>query len=299
MDEARRGKGIYKGLARFAGEKRQFVKAVLEEVRSRGPLTARELSKPGERTGPWWGWHDGKIALEYLFWTGEVTAAGRHNTFERVYDVPDRVIPSDVLNAPAPSQPDAVRELVRLSGSALGIATEADLRDYFRLPADAMKRAIAELVEEGHLIPAAVANWRMPAWLRAGAARPRRATGTALLSPFDPLVWERSRAERLFGFRYRIEIYTPAPKRAFGYYVLPFLHRGRFAARVCLKSDRTAGLLRVNAAHLEPAREHGEVAEALAAALAGMAHWLGLEAVAVSHRGDLARTLKTAVARAM
>ncbi len=294
MADARSGQGIYKGLARFAREKRKFVESVLKEVRERGPLSARELAEPGERTGPWWGWHDGKTALEYLFWAGEVTAASRQGNFERLYDVPERVIPGDVLNLPTPDERDAIRELVRLSAKAMGVASEADLRDYFRLPVAASKRAIRELTEEGALIPAKVEGWRMEVWLDRDAAQPRRATGTALLSPFDPVVWERGRTERLFGFRYRIEIYTPAPKRVYGYYVLPFLHRGRLAARVCLKADRSNGVLRVNSAHIEPGRDAGETAEALSERLASLAQWLGLGGVTVADRGDLAQSLKRA-----
>lgn len=296
MAEARAGRGVYKDLVRFAREKRRFVEDVLREVNARGPLTARELAGPGQRTGPWWGWHDGKLALEYLFWTGEVTAAGRQGNFERIYDVPERAIPRRVLDLPTPSQAEAIRELVRLSAGALGIASEADLRDYFRLPVAASRRAIEELAEAGDLLPASVEGWRMPAWLPAGAVPPRRATGSALLSPFDPVVWERGRAERLFGFRYRIEIYTPAPQRTFGYYVLPFLHRGRLVARVCLKADRGRATLRVNAAHAEAGRAGTETAEALAGHLNRLAQWLGLEGVAASDRGDLARPLRAALA---
>ena len=294
MEDARSGQGIYKGLARFAREKKRFVKEVLGQVREHGPLTARELAEPGQRTGPWWGWHDGKTALEYLFWTGDVTATGRQSNFERVYDLPERALPAEILNLPTPSEPDAIRELMRLSGAALGIGSEADLRDYFRLPVAASKRALAELAEEGTLVPANVEGWRIPAWLHRDAGLPRRATGTALLSPFDPVVWERGRAERLFGFRYRIEIYTPAPKRTFGYYVLPFLHKGRLTARTCLKADRAARTLKVNSAHVEDGRAPGETAEALMPELRALALWLGLEHVAIADRGELARPLKQA-----
>jgi len=294
MAAARSGKGIYKELARFAREKRSFVAEVLLQVRARGPLASRELAEPGQRTGPWWGWHDGKTALEYLFWTGDVTAAGRQSNFERVYDIPERAIPKAVLDLPTPSEPDAIRELMRRSAAALGVASEADLRDYFRLPVEASKRAIRELAEDGAIVPASVEGWRMDAWLHKDAAQPRRATPTALLSPFDPIVWERGRAERLFGFRYRIEIYTPAPQRTYGYYVLPFLHRGKLTARVCLKADRAASTLRANSAHIESGYHAGETAEAMAEELRRLAGWLGLERIAVADRGDLARNLKLA-----
>ncbi len=286
MENARRLKGLYSGLVKFARDRADYVSQVLEEVRARGPVSARDLSEPGERTGPWWGWHDGKIALEYLFWAGEVTTATRRG-FERVYDLPERVIPPDILALPTPSEADAQRELVRLAIRAMGIATASDLRDYFRLPLAGARRAIAELVEEGALAPASVEGWKQEAFLDPEAAWPKRGTGTALLSPFDPLVWERSRTERLFNFRYRIEIYTPAHKRQYGYYVLPFLYRGRLVARVDLKADRQAKVLRVLAAHGEGRRCTGAAVEALAAELESLAEWLGLEGVAVGERGDL------------
>ncbi len=286
MDRAARRQQIYGGLATFARERKGYVAGVLDEVRDRGPVSARDLSERGERTGPWWGWHDGKIALEYLFWAGEVTTATRRG-FERVYDLPERVIPAEIQALPTPSEAEAQRELVRLAMRCMGIATAADLRDYFRLPVAGTKRAIAELVEEGALVPAAVEGWRQEAFLDPDAAWPARGTGTALLSPFDPLVWERARTERLFRFRYRIEIYVPADKRKFGYYVLPFLYRGRLVARVDLKADRQDGVLRALAAHGEGRRCTGAAVEALAAELRRLADWLGLSGVVVGQRGDL------------
>lgn len=286
MRRAGRLQDIYGGLADFARERKDYVAAVLDEVRDRGPVSARDLGAPGERTGPWWGWHDGKTALEYLFWAGEVTTATRRG-FERVYDLPERVIPPDILALPTPSEADAQRELVRLAIRAMGIATASDLRDYFRLPLAGARRAIAELAEDGALAPAAVEGWKQSAFLDPEAAWPKRGTGTALLSPFDPLVWERSRTERLFKFRYRIEIYTPAPKRQYGYYVLPFLYRGRLVARVDLKADRQAKVLRVPAVHGEGRRCTGAAVEGLAAELTSLAQWLGLDGVAVGARGDL------------
>lgn len=286
MERAARKQQIYGGLAKFARERASYIEEILNEVRQRGPVSARELSEPGERTGPWWGWHDGKIALEYLFWAGAVTTATRRG-FERVYDLPERVIPAEVLALPTPPEADAQRELVRLSVRAMGIATAADLRDYFRLPLAGARRAIAELVEDGVLVPASVVGWKQDAYLDPDAVWPSRGRGTALLSPFDPLVWERSRTERLFRFRYRIEIYVPAEKRQFGYYVLPFLYRGRLVARVDLKADRQAGVLRVLAAHGEGRTCTGAAIEALAAELETLSEWLGLSGVAVGDRGDL------------
>ena len=291
MADAARGEGLYKDLAKFAREKRGYVAELLQRVREEGPVSARGLGEEGGRTGPWWGWHDAKIGLEYLFWTGEVTAAARQG-FERIYDVPERVIPAEVLDAPTPSRAEAIRKLVALSASALGIASEQDLRDYFRLPVADAKRAIAELVEDGALTPVTVEGWRQDAFIPSGAEPPARAAPTTMLSPFDPLVWNRARTERVFGFSYRIEIYTPAEKRVHGYYVLPFMHRGRFAARACLKAERASGTLRVNTAYAEPGAKPTETAAALSAELAAMASWLGLERVEVAGEGDLAPLLE-------
>jgi hypothetical protein len=234
--------------------------------------------------------------LEWLFWSGRLTAATRRASFERVYDLPERVLPAAILAAPTPPEAAAHRTLIERSAHALGIATATDLRDYFRLsPADAKPR-IEELVEEGTLAPVHVKGWRDVAYLHRDARQPRRAEGQALLSPFDPLVWERSRTERLFGMRYRIEIYTPAHKRVHGYYVLPFLLRDRLAARVDLKADRKGRVLRVEAAHLEQGAPP-DTAEQLAVELRLMAEWLGLEEIGINKRGDLAPALAGCIAR--
>lgn len=297
MARAHGGNGVYSYLARFARDNRAYVKSVLEHVKAQGATAVSDLADPGGRTGHWWGWKKGKIALEYLFDTGAVTAATRIN-FERIYDLTERVIPDAILNMPTPAETDAIRELIDLSSRAMGVASETDLRDYFRLPVDGFKKALPDLVEAGRLRPVTVEGWKPKAYLHAEAKLPRKTDASALLSPFDPLVWERSRAERLFQFHYRIEIYTPAEKRTFGYYVLPFLHEGKFAARVCLKSDRIAGVLRVNTAHKEGHADAGETAKALAAELTLMARWLGLERVEAGDRGDFAHTLKQALAQA-
>jgi uncharacterized protein YcaQ len=241
-----------------------------------------------------WNWHDGKRVLEYLFFTGRVTAAGRVN-FERLYDLPERVLPGEVLAAGTPDEPDAQRELVRISARALGVATEPDLGDYFRLPRSASKARVAELVDSGELHRVQVAGWRAPAYVTAQATLPRRVQARALLSPFDPLVWNRDRALRLFGFHYRIEIYTPAHKRVHGYYVLPFLLGDRLVARVDLKSDRQAGALRVRGAYSEEPSQAAVVARELAEELWLTARWLGLGAVIVEDRGDLAPWLGKSV----
>jgi len=297
MRRAADRRDIYKGLARFAEERRDYIQAVLGEVRSRGPVTARELSEAGARTGPWWGWHDGKIALEYLFWSGAVTAAGRRG-FERIYDIPERAIPAETLAVPEPREDDAIRHLLSLSARALGVASEADLRDYFRLPVAESATALRELIEAGELLPVRIEGWRVGAYLHRDAAIPARAGGTALLSPFDPLVWERGRTERLFNFRYRIEIYTPAHLRQFGYYVLPFLMDGRLVGRTCLKADRQSGVLQVNTSHHEDGTDGAAAAERLAAELARMAAWLELSDIVVRPSGTLAKPLRKAVARA-
>jgi uncharacterized protein YcaQ len=295
MEAAARGEGIYKELARFAREEPYYIAAIRDEVRRRGPLTVRDLTDPGKRLPGWWGWSPGKIALEYLFWTGEVTAATRRN-FERLYDLTERVIPAEILEAPAVPRADAVRELMRLSATALGIASFADLRDYFRLPLADARAALAELIEAHVLEEVTVEGWRAPAYVPSGTAVPRRRPDcSSLLSPFDPLVWERSRAERLFGFSYRIEIYTPAAKRRHGYYVLPFLLGDCFAARLCLKADRAASTLIVNTAHAEPEVDRSAIAGALARELSALMKFLGLASLRVKRKGDLAAELRAAV----
>jgi uncharacterized protein YcaQ len=292
MARAERGEGVWRSLRHFAREHRAAVDEVVARLSGEGPLAAAELGTG--HTGGWWGWSEGKRILEYLFWSGRVTTATRRGAFERVYDLSERVIPGETLDAPTPDDADAQRALIEQGARAHGIATAGDLRDYFRLsPGDALPR-IRELAEAGVLLPVRVEGWREPAWLHRDARRPRRAEGQALLSPFDPLVWERSRTERLFGLRYRIEIYTPAQKRVHGYYVLPFLLGDRLAARVDLKADRKGKRLLVEAAHGEPDAPP-ETGERLAAELAELAEWLGLDTIAVADRGDLAARLRPLV----
>jgi hypothetical protein len=298
---ARAGEFAWRGVSRIATERADLVRWVREEVAQRGPVTAAQIEGdlPRQRGDQWgWNWSAVKTALEWLFWTGEVTAAGRNGAWARVYDLPERVLPAGVLAAPTLTEPEACRRLVAVAAAALGVAAGPELRDYFRLPVAGFRAAVTELVEAGELVPVRVAGWRGPAWRHREARLPRRVPGAGLLSPFDPLVWERPRTERLFGFRYRIEIYVPAPKRVFGYYVLPFRLGDRLVARVDLKADRRDRVLRVPAAWGEPGAPAGETAEPLAAELWRLAGWLGLAGVAAPERGDLAAPLAAALRRA-
>lgn len=294
MVRARAGTGTYGSMDRFGKDEPGYLKSVLDFVTRHGPTAVSDLPDAGKGEGGWWGWSRGKMALETLFDQGLVTTATRQG-FERIYDLPERVIPSEILALETPEERDCFRQLLELSARALGIGTEFDLRDYFRLPVAETKRALADLVEEGTVLPVTVDGWKNVAYLHKDARLPRKAGGTALLSPFDPIVWERARAERLFDFHYRIEIYTPAPKRKFGYYVLPFLMGDRVAGRVCLKADRQEGVLRANAIHGESRADPAETATALADELRKMAQWLGLGGVEPGQKGNLARQLKAAL----
>jgi uncharacterized protein YcaQ len=279
------------GMRQIQRDRPELVRDVLAEVRASGPVPASEVmehERP-KRTGPWWDWSDVKRAFEWLFWSGQLTSARRRG-FERLYDLPERVLPAEVLAAPTPPVEEAQRALLRVAARSLGVGTETDLRDYFRLPAAEAKLRVAELVEAGELWEVAVEGWRQPGLVHPEARFPRRVDARALVGPFDSLIWERPRVERVFGFRYRIEIYVPAPKRVHGYYVLPFLLGDRLVARVDLKADRKGGALRVQSAHAEP-HAPPETAAELRAALESMAAWLGLERLDVVARGDLAPAL--------
>ncbi|WP_111511139.1 winged helix-turn-helix domain-containing protein [Mycobacterium kyogaense] len=271
---------------------------IVAAITELGPATAGQIeahleSEPRGRKGPWWDRSDTKWVAEALWASGVLTTATRIG-FARHYDLTERVLPSDVV-ARQVDEPDAVRELALRAATALGIATEADIRDYFRLSARQVKPAIAALVADGELEPVEVEGWAAPAYLRADQIVPRRDRGTALLCPFDPLIFFRPRVERLFGFHYRIEIYTPAPKRQFGYYVWPFLLDGRLVGRVDLKADRVAGALHVLGAFTEDGHDQARVAAELAAQLQQMAGWLGLADVVVGERGDLVPQLRKAL----
>lgn len=293
MERARDG-AMWTGLARFGRERRDYIDNVLAEIERRGPVTGGDFAE-GPRGKPgWWEWSDGKRALEWLFWAGLITTKTR-NGFERVYDLTERALPARIIDLPTPDEADALRELVRIAARAQGIATEADLRDWFRLPLAETRARLAELVEAGELTPVRVKGWKNLAYLAPGAKTPRKVAHAALLSPFDNLIWTRDRTERLFDVKVRLEIYTPEHKRLHGYYVLPFLEDEAVTARVDLKSDRKAGVLRVQAAWREP-ETTAQTPERLAAELKRMAGWLGLDRVEVTGRGDLADVLDQALA---
>ena len=288
MERAERGGEMYTGLAKWGREHGAYIEEIYRAVVDRGPIAASALE--GQKgSGGWWGWSHAKHAFEWLFWAGRITTAHRRG-FERFYDLPERVLPRAILDLPVPAAQDAHRELLRISARAHGIATAGDLRDYFRLsPAD-MKGRLEELVELGELLPVRVESWDKPAYLHRDARLPRRIEARALLAPFDPVVFERSRTERLFDFRYRIEIYTPADKRQYGYYVLPFLLGDKIVARVDLRADRAASVLRVHATYAEPGAP-AETSAQLFDELKQMQGWLGLEHIEVTPAGDLGPAL--------
>lgn len=280
MAQADRGEAGWSRMRAYATERRAEAMAVLDRIRSEGPLAASDFEGHKGQSG-WWEWSDAKRTLEWLFWAGHITTAARRGSFERVYDLTERIIPQDVLAQPTPADADAHRALIERAAAAHGIATTGDLRDYFRQPPAQVAVAIRDLADDGVLIPVEVPGWRQ-AWLHRDARRPRKVKAQALLAPFDPLIWTRARAERLLGFSYRIEIYVPAEKRQHGYYVLPFLLGDRLVARADLKADRYASCLIVRSLHLEEdAPNH--TSEALLAQLENMARWLGLADLVVPH----------------
>ncbi len=288
--DGRWGKEIVRKNARLAGE-------IVAAVAELGPSTAGQIeahleAEPRGRKGPWWDRSVTKWVAEALFASGVLTTAHRTG-FARHYDLAERVLPAHVL-AREVDDAEALRELVLRASTALGVGTEADIRDYFRLGAAQVKPALANLVAAGELEQVDVEGWAGPSYLRAGQKVPRIDRGTALLCPFDPLIFFRPRVERLFGFHYRIEIYTPAPKRQYGYYVWPFLLDGELVGRVDLKADRVSGTLHVVGVFVEEGRDRARVAAALAGELSTMAAWLGLGGVSVGERGDLSADLRRA-----
>ena len=293
-----KARGWWRHYGELAERSPQLVEDLLAAVKELGPVGAgaleRELVGSGPRArGSWWARSEVKRLCEWLFGMGVLTTGARRG-FERLYDLTERVLPPEVLSREVPED-EGARELVRRAAVALGVATEPDLRDYYRLRPPASQRAVAELVEAGELEPVAVTGWRQPAYRHVAARAPRRVTGAALLCPFDPLIWERDRTERLFGFRYRIEIYVPEPKRVHGYYVFPLLLDGELVGRVDLKADRASGVLRAVGAFAEPDADLPVVARAMAGELRSMAEWLGLSDVVVGPRGDLSPALRAAL----
>ncbi|KAF0865509.1 winged helix-turn-helix domain-containing protein [Pseudomonas sp. LD120] len=291
MQRARQGQGIYAQLARFGQEQQATLRRVLAAVEQQGALAASSLSTREEPAGPWWDWSAEKYALEWLFAAGEVTVSGRRG-FERLYDLPERVIPAAILQQPLLEQAQAQRRLLLQAATALGVATQKDLRDYFRLDPGDSRARLAELLESGELLACEVHGWKQRAYCLPQARVPRKVEASALLSPFDSLIWERSRTERLFDFRYRLEIYTPQHKRVYGYYVLPFLHNERIVARVDLRAERALGRLAVHAVHEEEPGLDEEGIRALVVQLRQMANWLGLEQVQLNCQRDGARRLR-------
>ncbi len=292
MERARAGE-IWEGMARFGRERRDYIDNVLEEIERRGPVTGGDFAD-GPRKAGWWNWSNGKRALEWLFWAGLISVKTRRG-FERVYDITERGMTRAVNETPTPREDEAQRRLVMIAARAMGVATEGDLRDYFRLTLEDNRARIAELVENGELLKVGVQGWRQPGYAVPALKIPRRLPARALLSPFDNLIWRRERTERVFGARIRLEIYTPAEKREHGYYVLPFLQGEAITARVDLKSDRKAGVLMVQATHLEPGADAETVAPDLAAELRLMAGWLGLKEVSATKKGGLSAALSKAL----
>ena len=269
-----------------------YLDSVLAEIAEHGPMTVSELSDPGSRTGPWWGHGKGKVALDWLFSKGLITAY-RNGNFGRLYDLPERVIPAEHLNAPAPSKDEAFRQLLLLSARHHGVGTLGDLADYYRLNKVVAREVMNDIVGSGELVEVQVEGWDQPAILDPEAKLPRRIDAATLLTPFDPIVWERDRAERLFAFFYRIEIYVPEPDRVYGYYVLPFLMGDTLVGRVDLKSDRKNGALLVKGSYHEPGVDPGEVAARLGPELSQMSEWLGLGDVDIAANGNLAPALRS------
>jgi uncharacterized protein YcaQ len=301
----------------IASERGADVAQVYREVAERGPITAGELSNPGKRSGNWWGWASGKAALEYLYDAGLVAIAGRRG-FERQYDLIERIIPQAALDVAVPRE-EAMKQLICLAAQAYGVGTFQDIIGYFNTdgwrdrlrPAPYWerpkapeprrvrpigRRLVSELVEEGRLLPTQVEGWQEPAYIHPAARVPRSVHARALVTPFDSLVWERSRIERLFGMKYTIELYTPLPKRVYGYYVCPFLLGDTLVARCDLKADRQRRVLMVQGAFLEPGCQAHDVAEDLLAELRQMQRWLELDAIEVLDRGDLATPLRSSLA---
>ncbi|HEU4318802.1 MAG TPA: crosslink repair DNA glycosylase YcaQ family protein [Acidimicrobiia bacterium] len=277
----------WRALAEIEEHDPDYLASVYRQVEESGPLRTRDLEEPGERDSTeMWGWSNGKIALEALFLKGLITASDRPN-FNRIYDITDRVVPRESLDAPTPGHDEALAELLMLAATYLGVGTADDLADYHRIKMPAARPVLRRLVESGQLEEVEVEGWDKPGYLRPEATLPRWARGTALLSPFDSLIWYRPRVERIWDFHYRIEIYVPEPKRVYGYYVLPFLLDGDLVARVDLKTDRRDNVLQVKGAFVEPDKDKKAVGRALRKELESVATWLDLDDVTVDRNGNL------------
>jgi uncharacterized protein len=293
MQKAAEG-ATWPSVARLNRERPGYIDEVVKRIEVDGPVVAGAISERVGPKGSWWDWDDGKRALEYLFWVGRLTARRRSSDFARVYDLPERVIPPAHLDRPTPTEADGRKGLLLQAARAMGVATARDLAMYHRQKVPFARPLVAELVEDGALVPVRVEGWKEGAYLDPSASIPRRIDAATFVSPFDSLCWERDRLERVFGFEYRIEIYTPAPKRRFGYYVLPFVLGDEFVARADLKADRQAGALMVHGAYGEPGAPEAEIVDAMSAELRSMARWLGLDRVVIGARGDLASGLSAA-----
>jgi uncharacterized protein len=276
MHAARSGKLKHWGLTSFYADNKAFVRRILKHVEINGLTSARDLSTRTTKKSSWWDWDEAKTALEYLFLTGELMSCGRGSDFARVYDTPERVLPEKILQMPTLSETDARKDLLVRAMRAQGVATLRDLADYYRQKPAVVKPLVSELVEQGVLREVAVDGWQDKAYVHRSAKLPRKLYATALLSPFDSLVWCRPRNERLFNFHYRIEIYTPKEKRKFGYYVLPFMMNGQMVGRVDLKADRENSKLLVQSVHTEKGIKRPAINDALTSELRLMASWLGL-----------------------
>lgn len=289
-ERSRRGE-MWKGLREFGESEPEYVRQVLQEVADRGPLKASELSDPRPRQGEWWGSRSmGTVALDYLFRIGAV-GIRRIDNFEKEWDLIDRIVPAEIRAQPTPSEDDAIRELLVRSGQAFGVGTQGCLVDYFRVPKRAAGRLLSDVVEAGRLVECTVEGLAKPVFLDPEAVLPHSVQARALLSPFDPIVWNRPRAEWLFDFEYRIEIYVPKHKRRYGYYVMPFLLGDRLVGRCDLKTDRDAGVLRVVAAYAEPHADTDEVGAAMAGELSMLAKLVGVDDVSVDGGGPVAAAI--------
>ena len=276
MNAARTGKIKHWGLTSFYADNKAFVKRILKHVETNGPVTARELSTRTTKKSSWWDWDEAKTALEYLFLTGQLMSCGRGSDFARIYDITERVLPSKILDTPTPTENEARKQLLVRAAKAQGVATLTDLADYYRQKTAVIKPLVNELVEQGDLREVTVDTWVEKAFVHRSAKPPKKLYATALLSPFDSLVWCRPRNERLFDFHYRIEIYTPKEKRKFGYYVLPFMMNGELVGRVDLKADRANSKLLVQSVHTEKGIKRASINGALTDELRALANWLDL-----------------------